>query len=244
MNRTTLQTAMLLLLTMTSGCVDAITFLSFGQVFAAAMTGNTVLFGLAVIQVPDLKVIHYIMALGGFVLGNAIAAVLCRRVRASSGWNLTLTCALLGELACLLASSILVASSVRVSPSLLILLFSAAMGIQGVVARRVGMNGITTTVITSTLTGMVESVVWNMLTLPTRPANPNQMVQPRGATTPWTSIWPWLAAIVCYGGGAAICGSVERQALQEAVWLPAAIIAIVIVVSYIGLVDRKSSQLV
>jgi uncharacterized membrane protein YoaK (UPF0700 family) len=42
--------AMLTSLSLAAGCVDAVGYLGLGQVFVANMTGNTVLFGLAIGQ--------------------------------------------------------------------------------------------------------------------------------------------------------------------------------------------------
>lgn len=42
---------------------------------------------------------------------------------------------------------------------LLVWILAFAMGVQVVVARRIGVHAVTTTVITSTLTGLVETVV-------------------------------------------------------------------------------------
>ncbi len=59
--------AMLLLLTLAAGCVDAISYLGLGHVFTAMMTGNTVLLGLALGQGHILDALRSIRALLGFV---------------------------------------------------------------------------------------------------------------------------------------------------------------------------------
>lgn len=212
---------------MTSGCVDAITFISLGQVFAAAMTGNTVLFGLALIHTPGMHALRYVTALGGFVLGNAVAALLCRSIRTQTGWSLKLTSALVAEMGLLVASAVLVDAHHTLSPQLLILLYSAAMGAQGVIARRVGINGMTTTVITSTLTGLIESLTWNVhVTL--RKTQTSPAASEEKHVTSWSAIGSWLAVILAYAGGAAVSGALERFSLALDVWLPVAIVWAVI----------------
>ncbi len=61
-----------------AGCVDAISFLGFGGVFTANMTGNTVLLGIAVAShlalVPSsLGIVPPLLAVATFVVGAAIA---------------------------------------------------------------------------------------------------------------------------------------------------------------------------
>src|ERR1700752_5383555 len=63
------------LLTFVTGLVDAASYLSMGHIFTANMTGNVVLLGLAVANVPGLSVIRSITALifeiaGGMVSGR------------------------------------------------------------------------------------------------------------------------------------------------------------------------------
>lgn len=240
MNRVQPQSLFLLLLTMTSGCVDVITFLNLGQVFSAAMTGNTVLFGLAFVHTPGLSVIRYVTALCGFMLGNALAALLCSRVQRQSGWNLTLNVVLIGEFALLLTSALLMDLQSPISTNFLVLLFSAAMGMQGVVARRVGINGITTTVITSTITGMVETTIWNLQSKARVDFDEKKTVQTN--STPWSTIILWFSAIAIYGVGAALCGEIQRHSLRVAVWLPVLVVLLVILLSYVWQTAKERKQ--
>lgn len=243
---------LLVILTMTSGCVDAISFLSLGQVFTAAMTGNTVLFGLSLEHANGLVSINYLIALLGFVGGAAIGAVVLSKNRKQSGWTSAVTMTLLIELAVLVLFGLLVTalhvgnSTSPILKPLLILVLAIAMGVQGVAARRVGVNGVTTTVITSTLTGLVESVVWKLGDRVT--VSPNQaktggteqgVTRSEGDTTPIYSIVMWISVIVFYGVGASLCGLLLKQVQWQAAWLPVFLVAVVISVD---LVHRRSIQ--
>src|SRR5215470_18273024 len=69
-----LKYALVLLLTGAAGYVDAFSYLALGRVFTANMTGNTVLFGLALVQADGGAIVRTALALGAFVAGTAIGA--------------------------------------------------------------------------------------------------------------------------------------------------------------------------
>jgi uncharacterized membrane protein YoaK (UPF0700 family) len=64
---------LLLLLSVTTGLVDAISVLGLGKVFTANMTGNIVFLGFAASGVPGFKVAPYVVAIASFMLGALIA---------------------------------------------------------------------------------------------------------------------------------------------------------------------------
>jgi len=229
----TVRNMMLVLLTMTSGCVDAISFLALGQVFTAAMTGNTVLFGLAVTKSGGLHVAGYAVALLGFVLGAAVGAVILRRIQKTTGWGRLVTTSIVVELLALILFVVVI--SVAHQPlttgavaNLLILILAFAMGVQGVTARRIGVNGVTTTVITSTLTGLVESLVWKVR-IPSRAAKQSGVVSTQANSLSFESVGMWISVIVVYGIGAGVCGEIQRYWSLQAIWLPIGIVFVVIV---------------
>ncbi|MED1205957.1 YoaK family protein [Heyndrickxia acidicola] len=211
---------MVILLTMTSGCADAISFLALGQVLTAAMTGNTVFLGLSIIHADGLKPIGYIVALSGFILGVAAGAFIVKKKRHITGLNPIVTITLCLELFALVLFGILSTCFNASDGLVLILLLSFAMGVQGVTARRIGVNGVPTTVITSTTTGLIESLIWNIKRDAITPSVPS------------SSIFIWIFDIIIYCVGAAICGAVELRWHLNAVWLPAAIVLIVALTSF------------
>ena len=64
-SRTTARNAMLVMLSLAAGCVDAVGFLGLGQIFVANMTGNTVLLGLALGQAKGQAALRAVVALAG-----------------------------------------------------------------------------------------------------------------------------------------------------------------------------------
>lgn len=235
--------ALLVLLTSTSGCVDAISFLGLGQVFTAAMTGNTVLFGLAAVHTGGLTVSVYAAALLGFILGAAVAATIYRRTRKTTGWTPVVTVAIVIELAALVLFALVTTWVPVAAPGAqfsFVVILAFAMGIQGVTARRIGVYGVTTTVITSTLTGLVETSVWKLAAF--RSANPvRDKTQPENQVST-TSLSMWILVIIAYGIGAACCGALEVRWHFHAIWLPIAIVFVVAVASVATLARAEGEK--
>jgi hypothetical protein len=73
---------MVLFLTCVSSSMDALSYLKLGHVFIANMTGNTILFGLALGQGRMQDVLYAGVALVGFCLGVASGAIIPRRILA------------------------------------------------------------------------------------------------------------------------------------------------------------------
>lgn len=226
----TMENLIVILLTMISGCADAISFLELGQVLTAAMTGNTVFLGLSFVHAGGLKSIGYITALGGFILGVAAGAIVLRNKQRITGLNSTVTFALCIQLAVFILFGVLISFTNLPNHILLILILSFGMGVQGVTARRIGVNGVPTTVITSTTTGLIESLVWNVKSLRTAQHTPN---------VPYASIGVWIIDIAIYCVGAALCGAVALKWHLHAIWLPAAIIFVVILASLSAQSERN-----
>src|ERR1700693_1088731 len=61
--------ALLLVLTMVTGLVDAVSYLSLGHVFVANMTGNVVFLGFAVADAQDFSIPASLLAIAAFLAG-------------------------------------------------------------------------------------------------------------------------------------------------------------------------------
>src|SRR5437879_13667349 len=89
-----LRDLLLIGLTFAAGCVDAISYLALGRVFTANMTGNIVLFGLAVAQSMGPQTQRSVVALIAFAGGVAIAASIGRVRAMEEVWPARITLAL------------------------------------------------------------------------------------------------------------------------------------------------------
>lgn len=148
--------ALLLVLTGVTGLVDAVSYLQLGHVFVANMTGNVVLLGFAIADVPDFSIAASLVAIAAFLAG----ALAGGGIGSSAGHHRARLLAIAMGLQIVLVGAALVVSMVGLDPDgglarySLIVLLALAMGLQNSAARRIGVPDLTTTVLTLTLTGL------------------------------------------------------------------------------------------
>ncbi|WP_433462010.1 YoaK family protein [Spirillospora sp. CA-128828] len=147
-------------LTAVAGLVDAAAYLALGGVFVANQTGNSVLLAIAIAERlplgdslpgPDRSVSQPLTSLLAFCVGAAAAGWFDSRVlgRLPARWP-----PLLVAEALLLAA----AAAVPGPDQARVGLAAAAMGVQSVHGMRLGINGVPTTVVTSTLTRLLGRI--------------------------------------------------------------------------------------
>jgi uncharacterized membrane protein YoaK (UPF0700 family) len=147
---------LLVALTIVTGLVDAVSYLRFGHVFVANMTGNVVFLGFALAGASGVSASASLVALAAFLLG----AVAGGRLAVAHGEHRAkhLRVAGCASLLALLASVAIAASVGTAVPEAaryaLVVLLAIAMGIQNATARRLAVPDLTTTVLTLTLTGI------------------------------------------------------------------------------------------
>jgi uncharacterized membrane protein YoaK (UPF0700 family) len=150
--------AVLALLTVSTGLVDAISVLGLGHVFTANQTGNVVFAGLALAGSPGFSVPICVAGLGGFLAGAVMGGRLGTVLAGGSRRRWLLTAA--GLEAGLFVVAALVATGydpATLGPVerlySLIVLTAVAMGIRNATVRRLAVPDVTTTVLTQALTG-------------------------------------------------------------------------------------------
>jgi len=147
---------LLLVLTVVTGVVDAVSFLKLGHVFVANMTGNIVFLGFAVADATDFSIPTSLVAIAAFLAG----ALAGGRLALSLGRHRGRYLAVATLIETVLVGAALVISLSPLDPNgeisryALIVLLALAMGTQNAAARRLGVPGMTTTVLTLTLTGL------------------------------------------------------------------------------------------
>jgi uncharacterized membrane protein YoaK (UPF0700 family) len=148
--------ALLLVLTLVTGLVDAVSYLKLGHVFVANMTGNVVFLGFAVADADDFSIPASLVAIAAFLAGALVGG----RIGSSAGHHRGRLLAIATYLEIALVAAALVVSMVGPDPDgalvrySLIALLALAMGLQNATARRLGVPDLTTTVLTLTLTGL------------------------------------------------------------------------------------------
>lgn len=187
-----------------SGIADAVGFIQSG-VFAANMTGNTVLVGLSLADGNWITALSRSLTLVTFFAGAIIGRALLRAAHGRTWLALTVEAALL--VAC---------AFVDPKGALSIWLVAAAMGLQSTGMTRFGTISISTVVVTSTLSRLAEFAVDSIV--PRRkPANTGAAVVAPGLLA---SAW------FCYGLGAMVGALLMR--VTDYVLLVSAVIVLMV----------------
>jgi uncharacterized membrane protein YoaK (UPF0700 family) len=231
----TVRDAMLVMLSLAAGCVDAVGYLGLGQIFVANMTGNTVLLGLALGQAKGQAALRAVVALAGFIVGVAAGAAIVGPGRERSAWSPAVTAALALELVVLVAFAVgwffAEAEPAGLAVYPLIVLPSLAMGVQSAAVRRLGVPGVATTYITGTLTDLTEGAIARL-----RPAvsaavseddrSEQTMPSARGLVLP-ADVW------LAYGAGAVIVGIIAVRWPSSVLSVPVVVLALVVVIALV-----------
>jgi uncharacterized membrane protein YoaK (UPF0700 family) len=148
-------TRTLLVLTLTTGVIDAASYLGLGRVFAANMTGNIVLLGFGIAGSSGLPVVAPLVSLAAFltgaVVGGRMGAMLpARAAHLSRAMTIEIGVTALATLIAIVFD----VTPDRFSGDLIIGLLAFAMGVRNATVRRLKVADISTTVLTMTLTGL------------------------------------------------------------------------------------------
>lgn len=142
----------LVLLTVVTGMVDAVSYLGLGHVFTANMTGNIVLLGFAFAGAGQVSISASLLALACFLVGAALGGRLIRNLGSNHhrwiGTGLVLEILLV---ACAAGAAL---SRTAATDDVVIALLASGMGIRNASVRRLAIPDLTTTVLTLTLTGL------------------------------------------------------------------------------------------
>lgn len=201
----------LVLLSFTAGSMDGIAFLALSGVFASAMSGNTILLGLAIGQGQFTESLLFIFGILGYMAGISMASVSIAKLGHGSGWTVGLEALLLA-----IFTALWLASGTHPQPSALyglIVVSSIAMGLQGRIGRAIGAPGILTVIFTGTYTTIASDLTTRVL---------------NGDRPLFTALaLRQLLALAAYFGGAMIVGVMAAHWLRITPFLPlAAVLAL------------------
>jgi uncharacterized membrane protein YoaK (UPF0700 family) len=178
LRRQQLMTQIAIALTFISGAMDVASFTRLGSVFTSVMTGNIVLWGLAVARGSLALASHTAVSIAGYIAGVAAGTVIAYRVRTGgpdgSGepgddadrggavsrdirWALRTELLLLAGFA--VGWEISGASPAGWAQYCLLAVAAAAMGVQSAAVKDMGLADVSTTYLTGTLTGLVSALV-------------------------------------------------------------------------------------
>ena len=142
-------------LTVSSGAIDAVSFLDLGKVFSAFMTGNIAFLGMRAARAPGPGWMNILVALSAFGVGVYLSTRIVRPSEAFGIWSQRVTVALCVSLiAHAVFLSVWFASNGRPSAGalpVLLGLWAFAMGMQSAAVRRLHVDGVFTTAATATI---------------------------------------------------------------------------------------------
>jgi uncharacterized membrane protein YoaK (UPF0700 family) len=147
---------LLISMTLVTGLVDAVSYLTLGHVFVANMTGNVVFLGFAVAGAHGFSIAASLVALVCFGVGSVIGGRIVARYGNHRGHHLAIATA---AESVFLATAVLLALWSSNTPQHgfrygLIIVLSVATGIQNSSIRKLAVPDLTTTVLTMTVTGI------------------------------------------------------------------------------------------
>ena len=151
--------ALLLLLSATTGLVDAASVLGLGKVFTANMTGNVVFLGFAAVGTPGFKVAPFVVAIVTFMLGAAVAGRMGAAHVARPLRQWLIRAAIVETTLLWIAAAIALLLHVpdqdpQWAVFAIIALTAIAMGFRNATVRQLKVPDLTTTVLTLTVTGI------------------------------------------------------------------------------------------
>ncbi len=202
------------LLTITAGAVNAVSFLALGKVFSSVITGNMVLLGVAATAHSSSEAIRSGVALAGYSAGVLVGAPIAARGTDHGGtWPANVTATLAAELCVLAAFCVgweLAGGTPRDGAQLALLaVLAAAMGMQSAAVRRLGQ--MSSTYLTSTLTGVLAGLVTR-----SKPDGLGRSIGVLAALVAGalaggllaTSAYPWLPVVIMLPPAAVVAESV------------------------------------
>jgi uncharacterized membrane protein YoaK (UPF0700 family) len=135
------------ILTIIAGIADAVGYITMGGVFAANMTGNTVLAGIAAAQRDYTDTWHHLAPLLAFFAGAMLSRLLLRLSHKP-------TAGLLVE-----AALLAIVAFLTVDRELAVMIVALAMGVQASAITHFAGNAISTVVVTSTLARTADTLL-------------------------------------------------------------------------------------
>ena len=247
-SRQQILTLIAIALTFASGANDVASFTRLGGVFTSVMTGNIVLWGLAVARGSLSLASHTAVSIAGYIVGVAMGTWIAHGFKAAdlekasraeadaakAGDDLDRASVLPAHVSWSLAAELILlagftvgweitgASPVGWAQFCLLAVLAAAMGVQAAAVREMGLTEVSTTFLTGTLTALVSSLV-----------SPGQDT-PHGLRR--------FGVLIGLAAGASLCGLLVATAAAAVPALPLAALITTIVLASVPLRNDRDTS--
>jgi uncharacterized membrane protein YoaK (UPF0700 family) len=147
----------LLVLTVATGAIDAVSYLALDKVFTGNMTGNVLFIGFGLVGVPGIPLLNNLVALLTFMLGAVIAARITRRAGGSAKLpKSSLVLLLVGTVLVLGLAGGWLAVGVIDTPIMIVItgILALLLGAQAAAVKHIGIRDLSTVVVTMTMVNL------------------------------------------------------------------------------------------
>jgi uncharacterized membrane protein YoaK (UPF0700 family) len=205
---------LLLLLSATTGMLDAASILCLGKVFTANMTGNVVFLAFAAAGAPGFSPLPYLTALGAFVVGATIAGRIWRMPGPHMLRHWLIVAAVIETVLLLLAGIAAIGEQPMEGAFgwrmfAILALTAGAMGFRNAIVRQLKVPDLTTTVLTLTITGLASDSPLAAGSAPNLPARLGAVAMIFGgaAIGALLVLYTGLATTLLVTAGLVLCGT-------------------------------------
>ena len=159
MSKAQLQLTFMLILTFSTGIVDAVGYLGYDKVFTGNMTGNVVILGMGLAGAEGIPVLRPALAFAAFMLGAMVAGRILKPTPKGEWSNRTTGVMAAVAIGCLALAGLVGLedpSQNHLVGTVTTSVLALVMGMQAAAARKIGVADVTTVVVTSTIVGLAS----------------------------------------------------------------------------------------
>lgn len=147
----------LLVLTVATGAIDAVSYLALDKVFTGNMTGNVLFIGFGLVGVPGIPLLNNLVALLTFMLGAVIASRITRRAGGSAKLpKSSLVLLLVGTVLVFALAGAWLAVGEIGTPVMIVItgILALLLGAQAAAVKHIGIRDLSTVVVTMTMVNL------------------------------------------------------------------------------------------
>ena len=147
----------LLVLTVATGAIDAVSYLALDKVFTGNMTGNVLFIGFGLVGVPGIPLLNNLVALLTFMLGAVVASRITRRAGGEAKLpKSSLVLLVVGTVLVLGLAGVWLGAGAIDTPVMIVItgILALLLGAQAAAVKHIGIRDLSTVVVTMTMVNL------------------------------------------------------------------------------------------